>query len=135
MTNGIIVDCDPGVDDAIALLLAFGTNLPILGITTVAGNVPLPLTYSNARKICALANRPEVPVLAGCPRPLLRPLATAEDVHGATGLQGADLPELTPETPPEAPPESAKPHAVSYLIDKLLSAPAPVTIAALGPPH
>ncbi|MEL6455038.1 MAG: nucleoside hydrolase, partial [Cyanobacteria bacterium J06623_5] len=56
MPAPIIVDCDPGVDDAIALLLAFGLEMPVVGITTVAGNVPLPLTYSNARKICALAN-------------------------------------------------------------------------------
>lgn len=125
MKRTIIVDCDPGVDDAIALLLAFGTDLPILGITTVAGNVPLPLTFSNARKICALANRSEVPVFAGCPRPLLRPLATAEEVHGATGLQGAELSELT------VPGRSQ--HAVSYLIEQLLSASEPITIAALGP--
>ncbi len=129
MTNGIIVDCDPGVDDAIALLLAFGTNLPILGVTAVAGNVPLFLTYRNARKICALANRSDVPVLAGCPRPLLRPLATAEDIHGATGLQGADLPEPTPVSAASQPSQ----HAVNYLIEKLLSASAPITIAALGP--
>lgn len=125
MKRTIIVDCDPGVDDAIALLLAFGTDLPILGITTVAGNVPLPLTFSNARKICALANRSEVPVFAGCPRPLLRPLATAEEVHGATGLQGAELSEST------VPGRSQ--HAVSYLIEQLLSASEPITIAALGP--
>ena len=128
ITNGIIVDCDPGVDDAIALLLAFGTNLPILGITTVAGNVPLPLTFSNARKICALASRSEVPVFAGCPRPLLRPLATAEDVHGATGLQGADLLE-----PSLSAADQPSPHAVNYLIEQLLTASAPITIAALGP--
>ena len=80
MVRPIIVDCDPGVDDAIALLLAFGLALPITAITTVAGNVPLTLTYSNAQKICALAGKTEVPVYAGCPRPLIRPLATAEEV-------------------------------------------------------
>jgi len=120
----IIVDCDPGVDDAIALLLAFGHRLPIQGITTVAGNVPLSLTFNNARKICALANR-AIPVFAGCPRPLLRPLATAEEVHGATGLQGADLPE------PTDPKEDQ--HSVDYLIQHILSSTEPVTIAALGP--
>lgn len=121
----IIIDCDPGVDDAIALLLAFGTDLPLLGITTVAGNVPLKLTHSNARKICALANKPEVPVFAGCPRPLIRPLATAEEVHGVTGLQGATLPE------PTLPIQSQ--HSVDFLIEQLLNASEPLTIAALGP--
>jgi purine nucleosidase len=93
MTIPLIIDCDPGVDDAIALLLAFASpELNILGITTVAGNVPLHLTQANARKICDLAGR-SPGVYAGCPRPLLRPLETAEYVHGATGLQGATLSE------------------------------------------
>ncbi len=126
--NGLIVDCDPGVDDAIALLLTFSQRLPLLGITTVAGNVPLPLTFSNARKICALAGQPQTPVFAGCPRPLIKPLATAEDIHGATGLQGADLPELLPS---QAAIQSQ--HGVNFLIEQLLNAPEPVTIAALGP--
>lgn len=83
----LIIDCDPGVDDAIALLLALASpEFNLLGITTVAGNVPLSLTQSNARKICELANRPDVRVYAGCPRPLLRPLMTATEVHRATGL-------------------------------------------------
>jgi purine nucleosidase len=132
MKPAIIIDCDPGVDDAIALFLAFGSNLPILGITTVAGNVPLALTFSNARKLCALAGRwrslpkeSHTPVFAGCPRPMMRPLATAEEVHGATGLQGATLPE----------PNVAKQtqHAVDFLIQQLLNASEPITIAALGP--
>ncbi|MGD1898276.1 MAG: nucleoside hydrolase [Phormidesmis sp.] len=125
MTTPIIVDCDPGVDDAIALLLAFGLDMPIAGVTTVAGNVPLSLTYPNARKICELANRSDVPVFAGCPRPLIKPLATAEDVHGVSGLQGADFPEL--------PPAKNKQHSVDFLIQQLLSAPEPIRIAALGP--
>ncbi|NJM96970.1 MAG: nucleoside hydrolase [Phormidesmis sp. RL_2_1] len=125
MKTAVIIDCDPGVDDAIALLLAFGSRLPLLGITTVAGNVPLALTYSNARKICALAGRLDIPVLAGCPRPLLKPLATAEDIHGASGLQGADLPE--PATPIWVQ------HSVDFLIEQLLKATRPITIAALGP--
>ncbi|MEL7144193.1 MAG: nucleoside hydrolase [Cyanobacteria bacterium J06573_11] len=125
MTTPIIIDCDPGVDDAIALLLAFGLNMPIAGITTVAGNVPLSLTYPNARKICQLANRSHIPVLAGCPRPLIKPLATAEEVHGVTGLQGADFPELPPAEPAA--------HSVDFLIEQLLSAAEPIRIAALGP--
>ncbi len=124
MTGAVIIDCDPGVDDAIALLLAFGAQMLVMGVTTVAGNVPLSLTYGNARKICELAGR-EVPVFAGCPRPLIRPLATAEEVHGATGLQGADLPE------PRG--KGRSQHSVDFLIQQLLSAPAPITVAALGP--
>ena len=125
MLTPIIIDCDPGVDDAIALLLALGLDLPILGITTVAGNVPLALTTANARKICALASRLDLPVFAGCPRPLLKPLTTAEDIHGATGLKGADLPNLDALTPSK--------HGVDFLIEQLLSASAPLRIAALGP--
>ena len=125
MTSPLIIDCDPGVDDAIALLLAFSDRLPLLGITTVAGNVPLSFTATNALKICALADRSETPVFAGCPRPLLRPLATAEEVHGATGLQGAKFPEPTATLQPQ--------HSVDFIIEQLLSAAEPVTIAALGP--
>jgi purine nucleosidase len=124
------------VDDAIALFLAFGLDLPIAGITTVAGNVPLSLTYLNARKICKLAERwrspsmggSHIPVLAGCPRPLVRPLATAEAVHGATGLQGANFPE-----PPEPPLALKAKHGVDFLIEQLLTADKPLRIAALGP--
>ncbi len=125
MISSLIIDCDPGVDDAIALLLAFSANLPILGITTVAGNVPLSLTAANALKICAIANRPNIPVFAGCPRPLLRPLATAENVHGTTGLQGADFPEPTTALQTQ--------HSVDFIIEQLLNASEPITIAALGP--
>ncbi|MEM8503865.1 MAG: nucleoside hydrolase [Cyanobacteria bacterium P01_D01_bin.1] len=125
MPAPIIIDCDPGVDDAIAILLAIGLDLPILGITTVAGNVPLSLTYTNARKICALAGRLDIPVFAGCPRPLLKPLTTAKDIHGATGLKGATFPEPGPT--------DASQHSVDFLIEQLLSAAEPLRIAALGP--
>jgi purine nucleosidase len=123
----LIIDCDPGVDDAIALLLALASpaEFDLLGITTVAGNVPLALTVANARRICHLAGRTDVPVFAGCPRPLLRPLVTATEVHGNGGLQGADLPE--PTMPLQAQ------HAVAFLIETLTTAPAPVTLATLGP--
>ncbi len=126
MPTPIIIDCDPGVDDAIAILLALGLDLSILGITTVAGNVPLSLTTANARKICALASRLDLPVFAGCPRPLLKPLTTAEDIHGATGLQGANLPDPSPNS-------LQSQHGVDFLIEQLSSAPAPLRIAALGP--
>ncbi len=124
----IIIDCDPGQDDALAILLALGSSddLEVVGITAVAGNVPLPLTEKNARKICELAGRPDVPVHAGCARPILRPLVTAEYVHGKTGLDGADLPE------PSAP--LAPGHAVDFLIDTLMARPqGEVTLCPIGP--
>lgn len=122
----LIIDCDPGVDDAIALLLAFASpEFNLLGITTVAGNVPLHHTSINARKICELANCLSVPVFAGCPRPLVRSLVTAEEVHGETGLDGVDLPNPALPLHPR--------HGVDFLIDTLMHAPEPVTIATLGP--
>jgi purine nucleosidase len=123
----LIIDCDPGVDDAIALLLALASpaEFDLLGITTVAGNVPLALTQANARRICQLAQRTDVPVYAGCPRPLLRSLLTAEEVHGSTGLEGANLPE--PTMPLQAQ------HAVAFLIEQLTTTSIPITLAALGP--
>lgn len=127
MPTPLIVDCDPGVDDAIAIWLALASpdEFDLLGISTVAGNVPLHLTQTNARKICECAGRTDIPVYAGCPRPLLRSLITAADVHGATGLDGADLP--VPQMP------LAEMHAVDWLITTLVRAERSVTIAALGP--
>jgi purine nucleosidase len=122
----IIIDCDPGVDDAIALLLAFASpELDILAITTVAGNVPLDQTQRNARRVCELGGRADIPVYAGCPRPLMQPLATAAEVHGQDGLAGLDLP--APLMPLQAQ------HGVDALIERIQSASAPVTIATLGP--
>ena len=86
----IIIDCDPGLDDAIALLLALASpdDLDLLGVTCVAGNVPLELTARNARIVVELSGRRDVPVFAGCPRPILRPPQAAERVHGKSGLDG-----------------------------------------------
>ena len=93
----IIIDCDPGQDDALALLLALGSpdELAVLAVTAVAGNVPLALTQENARKVVELAGRRDLPVHAGAERPLVRAPVTAEFVHGATGLDGAELPPPT----------------------------------------
>ncbi|MBD0334805.1 MAG: nucleoside hydrolase [Cyanobacteria bacterium Co-bin13] len=123
----LIIDCDPGVDDAIALLLALASpeDLNLLGITTVAGNVPLSLTQQNALKICELAGRPELPVFAGCPRPLLRPLLTAEHVHGTTGLEGVTFPNPSRAIQPQ--------HGVAFLIERLTQTQQPITLATLGP--
>jgi purine nucleosidase len=124
----IIIDCDPGQDDAVAILLALGSpdELEVLAVTTVAGNVPLDLTEKNARKVVALAGRPDLPVHRGCDRPLARALVTAEFVHGRTGLDGAVLPE-----PRVA---SAPAHAVDAIIEILRARPAgTVTLCPIGP--
>ena len=124
----IIIDTDPGQDDAVAILLAIASpaEIDLLGLTAVAGNVPLDLTQKNARMICELAGHPEIPVYAGCDRPLNRALVTAEHVHGRTGLDGPTLPD------PVMPLQDA--HAVSFLIDTLRQQPAgSVTLCALGP--
>jgi purine nucleosidase len=127
MTRKIIIDTDPGQDDALAILLAFASpELEVLGITAVAGNVPLALTELNARKICELAGRSDAKVFAGADRPLMRPLITAEHVHGKTGLDGPDLPE--PAMPLQ------KQHAVDFIIETLRNEEAGgVTLCALGP--
>jgi purine nucleosidase len=123
----LIIDCDPGQDDAIALLLAMASpeEIDLLGISAVAGNVPLVLTEANARRIRDVAGRPEIPVYAGCPRPMVKELETAEYVHGKTGIDGAGLPD------PSRPAEEM--HAVDWLIATLRAAPRPVTLATLGP--
>ena len=86
----IIIDCDPGQDDAVALFLAMSSpdELDILGITTVAGNVPLALTQRNARMMCDIAGRADIPVFAGCDQPMVRHAITAEYIHGNTGIDG-----------------------------------------------
>lgn len=123
----IIIDTDPGQDDAVAILLALASpELDILGITTVAGNVPLPLTKVNARKVCELAGRPDVKVFAGCDAPISRPLVTAEYVHGKSGLDGIELPDPVMALQDQ--------HAVDFIIDTLRAAdPQSVTLCPLGP--
>ncbi len=128
MNRPILIDCDPGQDDAVALLLAFGApdQLDVRGITCVAGNVPLELTQANARRICELAGRADVPVYAGCSRPMLRPLVTAEAVHGRTGLDGCDLP------PPSMPLQDG--HAVDFIVETCLAAGQDgITLCPTGP--
>lgn len=125
--RAIIIDTDPGQDDALALLLAFASDaLDILGVVTVAGNVPLALTTNNALKICELAGKRDTAVYAGCARPMVRPLVTAEHVHGKTGLDGPDLPEPTMRAQPQ--------HGVDFIIDTVRAHPDNhVTLCTLGP--
>jgi purine nucleosidase len=124
----IIIDTDPGQDDAVAILLALASpeDIEVLGITCVAGNVPLDLTVRNARIVCELAGKTGVKIFAGCDRPLGRELVTAEHVHGKTGLDGPVLPEPTMPV--------ADGHAVDFIIDMLREhAPGTVTLCPLGP--
>ncbi len=123
----IIIDTDPGQDDALAMLLAFASDrLDVLGVTAVAGNVPLALTSVNALKVCELAGRTDMRVFAGASEPIDRPLVTAENVHGKTGLDGPDLPAPTMPLQPG--------HAVDFIIETLLAhPPGDVTLCTLGP--
>ena len=123
----IIIDTDPGQDDAVAILLALASpELEVLGITAVAGNVPLPLTEKNARIICELARRTDIPVFAGCDVPLARKLVTAEHVHGKTGLDGIALPDPTMKLQAT--------HAVDFIIEALRTHPTgSITLCPLGP--
>ena len=131
MVRNIILDCDPGHDDAVAILLALGASsqLNLMAITVTGGNVPLELTTKNTLRVIALAHREEIPVHAGCPRPLLRQIVTAEHVHGESGLDTGsgrllELPNI----------EVAKQHAVNYLIDTVRgAADQSITLVATGP--
>lgn len=122
----IILDCDPGHDDALALLLALARpEVRLLGVTTVAGNAPLAATTRNALAVLTLADRTDVPVAAGADRPLRRPLEVASVVHGPGGLEGADLPE--PACEPVAEP------AVEFIARTVESSAVPVTLVPTGP--
>jgi purine nucleosidase len=123
----IIIDTDPGQDDAVAILLALASpEIDVLGITAVAGNVPLGLTEKNARRICELAGKAGTKVFAGAVRPLVRHLVTAEEVHGKTGLDGPDLPD--PIMPLQ------EQHAVDFIIETLMREErGSVTLCPLGP--
>ena len=128
MPEQIIIDTDPGQDDAVAILLALASPdcINVLGITAVAGNVPLDLTVKNARIICELAKKTSMPIYSGCSKPLKRALVTAEHVHGKTGLDGITLPE------PSMPIQEL--HAVDFIIDTIKNNPSDsITLCALGP--
>jgi purine nucleosidase len=128
MARRIIIDCDPGQDDAVALFLAMASpdEFEILGITAVAGNVPLELTQRNVRQMCDIAGRTDMPVYAGCDRPMVRELLTAEKVHGNTGIDGVDV--IDPVTPLQ------EQHAVDFIVETLrASDDSSVTLVPTGP--
>jgi inosine-uridine nucleoside N-ribohydrolase len=122
----ILLDCDPGHDDAIALLLALASpEVKLLGVTTVAGNQTLDKTTANAIRVLEFVGRNDIPVAAGADRPLLREQYVAADVHGETGLDGPDLP------PPQSEPVAQ--HAVDFLAEQIRSSTQPVTLIPTGP--
>jgi inosine-uridine nucleoside N-ribohydrolase len=122
MSTPVLLDCDPGHDDAIAMLLALGSDeLELRGVTTVAGNQTLEKTTANAIRVLELAGRAEIPVAAGAGRPLVREPRVAAEVHGETGLDGPDLP------PPQG--EPSPQHAVDFLAERIEGA----TLVATGP--
>ncbi len=127
MATKMILDCDPGHDDAIAILLALGSpEIDLLGITTIGGNHSLEKVTYNARALCELAGHPEMPVHAGCMKPLVREAIDAAYIHGETGLDGVELPEPSRPLPEQ--------HAVTWLIETVMSHEAgAITVVATGP--
>ena len=126
MKHKIILDCDPGHDDAIAILLAaHHPDIDLLAITTVAGNQSLDKTTLNALKVCSLANIRDVPVARGMDRPLVRPARHAANIHGESGMDGPNIPE--PDIEPVAQ------HGVDLLIDMLMNSDGDITIVPTGP--
>jgi inosine/uridine nucleosidase len=126
MPRKIILDCDPGHDDAMAILLAAGSpEIELLGITTVAGNQTLEKTTLNARRVCSVAGITDVPICAGCPSPLLRPLVTAANVHGESGLDGPRFPAPTVDISDE--------HAVDFIVRTIMASGGDVTLVPVGP--
>lgn len=125
--QSLIIDCDPGVDDAVALLFAFASpDIDLLAVTAVGGNVPLERTARNARILRQIAGREDVPVFAGAERPLRREPGAADEFHGEEGL--GDLVPFEPEAP------LAPGHAADAIIDLVMARPAgSVAIAVLGP--
>jgi pyrimidine-specific ribonucleoside hydrolase len=124
--TSVILDVDPGHDDAVAVMLACGAPaLDLLAVTTVAGNVPLEKTTRNALRVLSLIGHTDVPVAAGASSPLYRPLHTAEDIHGESGLDGPKIPD------PSFEPDERT--ATDLIADTLREAPEPVTLLPTGP--
>jgi purine nucleosidase len=122
----VLLDCDPGIDDALAIVFACGhPGLDLCGITTVAGNVGLPQTTANALSVLEFIGRPDVPVAAGSAVPLLRPHEDARHVHGESGLGRAQLP------PPRAQPVDVP--ATDLIIDTVAASPGEIVLVATGP--
>jgi inosine-uridine nucleoside N-ribohydrolase len=126
MSRPIILDCDPGHDDAMAILLARGCpDIDLRAITTVAGNQTLDKTTLNARRVCTVANIHDVPIYAGCDRPLVRPQIVAGEIHGSSGLDGPVFGQPTVDVAGE--------HAVDFLVRTLMASDGEITLVPVGP--
>ena len=122
----IILDCDPGHDDAVAILLAAGSpKIELLGITTESGNQTIDKTTRNALNVLQWIGRGDIPVYRGCERPMVRAKITAGDIHGETGLDGPVFPPLELKLQEK--------HAVNYIVDTLTAAKEPITMVTTGP--
>ena len=122
----VLLDCDPGIDDALALLLALvSPEIDLIGVTTVAGNATVEDETHNALALLTMANRTAVPVAQGCARPLIKPLITASDTHGPTGMGYAKLPGPACRALAQ--------HAVDFIIEQVRHAPGEITLVAVGP--
>ena len=127
MQRKILLDCDPGHDDAVAMMLAWGNpSIELLGVTTVGGNQTLDKVTRNALSVATVVGMHDVPIAAGCRLPLVRPVEIAPDVHGDSGLDGVELPEPTVELDPR--------HGVDLIIETIMSnEPGTVTLVPTGP--
>jgi purine nucleosidase len=126
MQHRIILDCDPGIDDALAIFLALASpEIQFEAITTVNGNVPVEFTTRNALALLELTDRADIPVARGCARPLLNTPVLADEVHGTNGLGGVILPE--PHLQP------LEKHATDVIIETVMAAPGEITLVATGP--
>jgi len=127
IVTSILIDCDPGHDDAVAILMALAhpKRFNVIGLTTVAGNTDVWQATRNAALICALAGRPDLPIRAGCERPLVNQFRDASAFHGASGLDGWG--DIMPDSAPHAQ------HAVDFLIERVMDSIAPVTLVCLAP--
>lgn len=126
MSVSVILDCDPGIDDALALALLMGhADVDLVAVTTVAGNVALPVTTANALRLCSLFGRTDVPVVAGAGVPLLRSSVFAEYVHGVDGLGGAPVPPAQHQPTPGFGPD--------FIVEQLRARPGEITLVAVGP--
>ncbi len=137
MKKRVIIDCDPGIDDSLALMYALASpELEVAGITVVCGNVPVEYGVENARKVCRLMGREDIPVYAGAEAPLSRPLVTAQDTHGEDGLGESDIPvvsetERAYDHMPAEGADSDLPEGVQFLLNKLLEE--KLSVIAIGP--
>nr|WP_300341174.1 nucleoside hydrolase [Actinomyces sp.] len=127
MRRKVLLDCDPGHDDAVAMMLAWGNpTIDLLGVSTVGGNQTLEKVTRNALAVATVMGMHDVPIAAGCARPLVRPVDTAPDCHGDSGLDGVDLPAAAMELDPR--------HGVDLMIDTIMShEPGAVTLVPTGP--